>query len=79
LRARGPLISDLERAVPDAAKKLLADALAVDESEVKLQQSYAAKMRKVLPAAKVARYLQIENKIRAIVKFELVAQIPLAS
>jgi hypothetical protein len=58
---------------------LLADALAVDESEVKLQQSYAAKMGKVLPAAKVARYLQIENKIRAIVKFELAAQISLAS
>jgi hypothetical protein len=63
----------------DAAKKLLADALAVDESEVKLRQSYAVKMGKVLPATKVARYLQIENKIRAIVKFELAAQIPLAS
>lgn len=58
---------------------MLADALAVDASEVKLQQSDAAKMGKVLPATKVARYLQIENKIRAIVKFELAAQISLAS
>jgi hypothetical protein len=33
----------------------------------------------VLPATKVARYLQIENKIRAIVKFELAALIPLVS
>jgi hypothetical protein len=33
----------------------------------------------VLPATKVARYLQIENKIRSIVKFELAAQIPLVS
>ena len=63
----------------DTAKKLLAEALAVEESEVKLRQSYSAKMGKVLPATKVARYLQIENKIRAIVKFELAAQIPLAS
>ena len=63
----------------DTAKKLLADALAVDESEVKLRQSYATKMGKVLPATKVARYLQLENKIRAIVKFELAALIPLAS
>jgi hypothetical protein len=63
----------------DTAKKLLADALAVEESEVKLRQSYAAKLGKVLPATKVARYLQIENKIRAIVKFELAAQIPLVS
>jgi hypothetical protein len=34
---------------------------------------------KVLPATKVARYLQIENKIRAIVKFELAARIPLVN
>jgi hypothetical protein len=63
----------------DTAKKLLADALAGEESEVKLRQSYAAKLGKVLPATKVARYLQIENKIRAIVKFELAAQIPLVN
>ncbi len=63
----------------DTAKKLLGELLAVEESEVKLRQSYAAKLGKVLPATKVARYLQIENKIRAIVKFELAAQIPLVS
>lgn len=63
----------------DTAKKLMTEALAVEESEVKLRQSYAAKLGKVLPATKVARYLQIENKIRAIVKFELAAQIPLVS
>ena len=63
----------------DTAKTLMTDALAVEESEVKLRQSYAAKLGKVLPATKVARYLQIENKIRSIVKYELSAQIPLAS
>ena len=63
----------------DQAKKLLGEALAVEESEVKLRQSYAAKLGKALRATKVARYLQIENKIRAIVKFELAAQIPLVS
>lgn len=63
----------------DQAKKLLGEALAVDESEVKLRHSYAEKMGKVLPATKVARYLQIENKIRAIVKFELASLIPLVS
>ena len=63
----------------DIARKLLAEALAADESEVKLRQSYAAKLEKVLPAKKVARYLQIEMKIRAIVKFELASGIPLVS
>jgi len=64
--------------IPDAtAKTLLKDALATDEAEVKLRQSYATKLEKVLPATKVARYLQIENKIRAILKYELAQQIPL--
>ena len=64
--------------IPDeTAKKLLKEALAADESEVKLRQSYVAKLDKVLPGTKVARYLQIENKIRAILKFELARQIPL--
>ena len=63
----------------DLAKKLIGEALAVEESEVKLRQTYAAKLNKVLPATKVARYLQIENKIRSIVKFELAARIPLVN
>ena len=63
----------------DQAKKLLVEALAVEGSEVKLRQLYAAKLGKVLPGTKVVRYLQIENKIRAIVKFELAAQIPLVN
>jgi hypothetical protein len=61
----------------DTAKKLLADALATEEAEVKLRQAYARKLEKALPATKVARYLQIENKIRAILKFELAQEIPL--
>jgi hypothetical protein len=63
----------------DQAKKLIAEALALEESEVKLRQSYAVKLGIALPATKVARYLQIESKIRAIVKFELAARIPLVS
>jgi hypothetical protein len=31
----------------------------------------------VLPATKVIRYLQIENKIRAVIKYEAAAEIPL--
>jgi hypothetical protein len=62
----------------DTAKKLIKEAIATDEAEVKLRQSYATKLEKVLPATKVARYIQIENKIRAILKYELAQAIPLA-
>ena len=61
----------------DTAKKLLNEAIVVEEKEVVLKREYADKIGKVLPAAKTARYIQIENKIRAIIKFELAQQIPL--
>jgi len=31
-----------------------------------------------VPGGKVARYLQIKNKIRAVIKYELAGNIPLA-
>lgn len=61
----------------DTAKKLLNEALSVEEQEVKLKRSYAEKLGKVLPATKVARYIQLETKIRSLIKFEMAQQIPL--
>ena len=65
-------------AVADAvAKKLLDDAVAVDDAEARLKTSYVAKVLATLPATKAARYVQIENKIRAALRYELAAGIPL--
>ena len=61
----------------EAAKKLINEAIAIEDAEVKLKRSYLPKLEKVVPGMKVARYLQIENKIRAVAKYELAAQIPL--
>ena len=61
----------------DVAKKLLDEALAVDEAEAKLKASYAPKVLATLPATKAARYIQIENKIRALIRYELAEGIPL--
>jgi hypothetical protein len=61
----------------ETAKKLLGEALSVEEQEVKLKRTYAEKLEKVLPATKVARYIQMENKIRSLIRFELAQQIPL--
>jgi hypothetical protein len=38
---------------------------------------YVSKLSKVLPPKKIARYLQIENKIRAAIKYDLAKEIPL--
>ena len=61
----------------DTAKKLLGEALSVEEQEIKLKRSYADKLEKVLPATKVARYIQMETKIRSLIKFEMAQEIPL--
>ena len=60
----------------DIAKKLLDESLAIDDAEVQMKKATAAKAMAVLPAAKAARYIQIENKIRAAVRYELAASIP---
>jgi len=61
----------------ETAKKLLNEALSTEEAEVKLKRSYADKIGKVLSATKTARCIQIENKIRAIVKADLSQRLPL--
>jgi len=62
----------------DQAKALLDEALQVEEAEVTLKRAYVPKLSAVLSQVKVARYLQIENKIRAALKYELAGDIPLA-
>lgn len=59
------------------AQTLINEALAIEGSEAAMRKSYAAKLEKVLPAKKVARYLQIENKIRAAIRYEMADKIPL--
>ena len=61
----------------EMAKQLITEALTIDQDEITMRKSYEAKLSRVLPGKKVARYLQIENKIRAAIKFDLAAGIPL--
>jgi hypothetical protein len=59
------------------AKALLDRYLAVEEAEVKMKKAFVPKLARVLPGLKVARYMQIENKIRALVKYEIAGEVPL--
>ena len=67
---KGPIANDV-------AKKLLDESLAIEDAEAKLKSGYVPKILATLPATKAARYIQIENKIRAAVRYELAAGIPL--
>lgn len=71
--------SDSYGSMTDPAAKGIVDSfLAIEKDRIQLMQTYAPKLRKVLPEVKVARYYQIENKIRAVVNYELASEIPLA-
>jgi hypothetical protein len=61
----------------DKARKLIEEAVAIEQAEANLKSTYAPKLSKVLPVRKVARYLQIENKIRAVIKYDLAQGVPL--
>jgi Skp family chaperone for outer membrane proteins len=61
----------------ERARKLIDEALAIEQAEAGLKSAYAPKLSKVLPARKVVRYLQIENKIRAVVRYDIASGVPL--
>ena len=61
----------------EKAGKLLDEFLSIEEDTLALKQKFIPKFEKVLPKRKVARYYQIEEKLKAIVNFELVNKIPL--
>jgi polyhydroxyalkanoate synthesis regulator phasin len=61
----------------EQAKKLTDELVAIGKAEAELQAASVSKLSKVLPPKKVTRYLQIENKIRAVVKYELAKAVPL--
>ncbi len=61
----------------EKARKMISTYISIQMDELLMMQSYSQELNSLLPSTKVARYIQIENKIRAIIKYELAAQIPL--
>jgi hypothetical protein len=66
-----------DTATEEQAKTMVNQMLAIQRDELKVRKSHLSKFRKVLPEVKVARFLQIENKIDVIVKLGLADVIPL--
>jgi hypothetical protein len=61
----------------EKAKKLLDEWIAIDNDDAKRRASYVPKVLKALPAKKAARYLQIENEYRILMKYDLAVTVPL--
>ncbi len=66
-------------ALTDAkANQLLITYMSLEKDLLQLKESYLAKFGAVLPQKKVARYYQLENKIQAVIRYDLADRIPLA-
>lgn len=59
------------------ASALLDEAIAIDEAEVALRKATARRLKTVIPGIEAARYLQIENRIHAVLKVDLAEEMPL--
>ena len=67
----GDTVSDAQ------AKQLAKDLLAFEDAESKLRRAYYGKVAKAVGEKKAIRFLQIENKIRALSRFDMAVAIPL--
>jgi hypothetical protein len=70
--------SNYESMTDDVARKILKDWFSLQEDEVALTRKYAKQLAKVLPPAKVVRFVQVENKVDTLLKLQTVANVPLA-
>jgi hypothetical protein len=61
----------------EKAKKLLDDWIAIEQDEGKRRSAFAPKVLQALPTKKAARYLQIENEYRILLRYDLAATVPL--
>ena len=61
----------------EKAQKLLDEWISLEQDEVKQRSAYASKVVKALPGKKAARYLQIENEYRILLRYDLATTVPL--
>jgi hypothetical protein len=61
----------------DMAAKLLNDYLDIERARLDVKDRYVPRFMSVLPAGKVARFFQVDNKLDKKIQAELAAEIPL--
>ena len=71
------LANEFETLTGDRAQEMLKESLKIEGDRTKLKNKYIKKFNKVLPPKTVVRFLQIENKLDAVINYELAAAIPL--
>lgn len=61
----------------EKAKKLLDEWIVIEQEEGTRRSAFAPRVLQALPVKKAARYLQIENEYRILLRYDLAAVVPL--
>lgn len=64
------------RMTDEEAQRLVEDYLGVERDRTAVRQAFVGPFSEVLPGRKLMRFYQIENKIDAVVRYDLAATIP---
>jgi hypothetical protein len=74
------LVKDYAAGFPDfsdeKAMKIVNDYLAIESDRVAVRRTYVPEFAKTLPGRKLARLYQIENKMDAVIRYDLASTIP---
>ncbi|MGB5295054.1 MAG: hypothetical protein WBP34_08905 [Thermoanaerobaculia bacterium] len=61
----------------EIAQTMLKEFISIRQAELDVTRKYLKRFQKILPANKVARFVQLENKLDSVIDFELASEIPL--
>ena len=67
-----------ENMTDQKADEIMTDHFSIEMQDLVIQQNFAKKISKFMPARKIMRAMQIENKLDAAIDLQLAAEIPLA-
>ena len=72
------ILANRDRPPSDAyAKQVVNDLMSIEEQEVKAMRKATNAAMRALPPRKAARYMQIENKLRILQRYDIAERIPL--
>ena len=70
--------ANYESMTDQKAQELMTDSFSIRMQNLVIMQNFAKELTKFMPAKKVLRVMQIENKLNAAIELQLASEIPLA-
>jgi hypothetical protein len=62
----------------DQAKKIMKEWISIENAKMGVKSKYVSRFQKILPARKVMRFFQADNKLDAVINAQLASIVPLA-